>query len=439
MAQNEFAVTNGIPVLRTHDIGTTQHSKNDLETYLRSINHLYTAATYNLLTHNCNNFSDCLTKYLTGNGIPSYIIDLPQTVFSSPRGAMLRPMFENMQNSIQGNTSSRMDPFGGYSSGSTQQSITSPSVSVPIDFSDQPRPPIPPHVLSPYELSPKPLISAEVDPNTLKIMTNKILKVVENISESDAALIMQTSSYLITKNTQQPDSYPETSIFPLLSRLIAEVPASQLPCLFMMRLLVLPSVPWIETFPEVVQATVGVLIERVVAGASAFGSAPAAVMAWCTVSNILATRAGQLFVFSSDFGNRLLDAAATGLSHDRKDMRAICNAVVLNFTFACTNCAEGGGWRQLSGSDSQQELHASAVQILCAVMEGVLDEQDEACRIRRLTILLRTLRACGGSALSLASDIGLVEVVTELSKASNSSAPEKTLVADLRIIAGIQL
>lgn len=43
----------------------------------------------------------------TGTGIPSYIIDLPRTVFSSPGGAMLRPMIESMSRGMYS-----ADPFG---------------------------------------------------------------------------------------------------------------------------------------------------------------------------------------------------------------------------------------------------------------------------------------------------------------------------------------
>ena len=82
-------------------MGVTTKTMAELQTYLHSINHQFTAATYNLLTNNCNNFSDACVNFLVNHGIPSFIIDLPNIVFSTPMGAMLRPMIENMQNQIK--------------------------------------------------------------------------------------------------------------------------------------------------------------------------------------------------------------------------------------------------------------------------------------------------------------------------------------------------
>ncbi|RZC87334.1 hypothetical protein C5167_041386 [Papaver somniferum] len=47
----------------------------------------YTAETYNLLRHNCNNFSNEVALFLVGTNIPDYILELPNDVLSSPMGA----------------------------------------------------------------------------------------------------------------------------------------------------------------------------------------------------------------------------------------------------------------------------------------------------------------------------------------------------------------
>jgi hypothetical protein len=56
----------------------------------------YTAETYDLITNNCNNFSDDVCQFLVGKCVPEAITGLPQRVFSTPLGAMLRPMIEAM-------------------------------------------------------------------------------------------------------------------------------------------------------------------------------------------------------------------------------------------------------------------------------------------------------------------------------------------------------
>ena len=39
--------------------------------------------TYNLLEHNCNNFSNEIAKILVGKGIPQHIIDLPKEILNT--------------------------------------------------------------------------------------------------------------------------------------------------------------------------------------------------------------------------------------------------------------------------------------------------------------------------------------------------------------------
>jgi hypothetical protein len=103
----------------------------------RDIAPRYTTETYDLLTNNCNNFrcplpacpkqppraaphhhlgplsastlmklpltlglgvvSNEAVTFLLGEGIPNHILDLPETVFSSPGGMMLRPLVEQVR------------------------------------------------------------------------------------------------------------------------------------------------------------------------------------------------------------------------------------------------------------------------------------------------------------------------------------------------------
>ncbi|XP_073976920.1 uncharacterized protein isoform X2 [Rhodnius prolixus] len=49
---------------------------------------------YHLLNHNCNNFSDTLSNFLVGTGIPSHILNLPDEIINTPFGATIRPFIE---------------------------------------------------------------------------------------------------------------------------------------------------------------------------------------------------------------------------------------------------------------------------------------------------------------------------------------------------------
>ena len=43
----------------------------------------YRSESYDLLNHNCNNFSNEFVEFLTGNSIPEKIVNLPQVVVTA--------------------------------------------------------------------------------------------------------------------------------------------------------------------------------------------------------------------------------------------------------------------------------------------------------------------------------------------------------------------
>ncbi|KAK8763422.1 uncharacterized protein LOC144109401 [Amblyomma americanum] len=56
----------------------------------------YKGSTYNLLRHNCNNFSQDVAMFLTGKSIPREILELPDEFLRTPLGNTLIPLFENL-------------------------------------------------------------------------------------------------------------------------------------------------------------------------------------------------------------------------------------------------------------------------------------------------------------------------------------------------------
>jgi hypothetical protein len=78
----------GTPI-RVEDLGVTHVPREVFEEFLREIGPRYTPATYKLLSHNCNNFSNEAAQFLAGAAIPSYILELPNQVMNSPVGALI--------------------------------------------------------------------------------------------------------------------------------------------------------------------------------------------------------------------------------------------------------------------------------------------------------------------------------------------------------------
>ncbi|KEQ60912.1 DUF862-domain-containing protein [Aureobasidium melanogenum CBS 110374] len=71
-------------------LGKTEIPLDDILEYLDSLKETYTAESYDLFKHNCNNFSNDFSMFLVGKGIPDHITALPETVLNTPFGAMMK-------------------------------------------------------------------------------------------------------------------------------------------------------------------------------------------------------------------------------------------------------------------------------------------------------------------------------------------------------------
>ncbi|XP_011704375.1 PREDICTED: uncharacterized protein LOC105459800 isoform X3 [Wasmannia auropunctata] len=71
--------------------------------FLEYINGLGTSTfapgTYNLFKHNCNSFTEEVSNFLVGKGIPKYILDLPEEILQTPIGQALGPLIETLSSS----------------------------------------------------------------------------------------------------------------------------------------------------------------------------------------------------------------------------------------------------------------------------------------------------------------------------------------------------
>ncbi|XP_053209592.1 uncharacterized protein LOC128393417 isoform X3 [Panonychus citri] len=69
--------------------------------YINTLNSTsFGVGTYDLFKHNCNNFSNEVAQFLTGNGIPPEIINLPSEVLSTNFGQILSRYQSPIENSI---------------------------------------------------------------------------------------------------------------------------------------------------------------------------------------------------------------------------------------------------------------------------------------------------------------------------------------------------
>ena len=130
-------VASHMPPCQMINMGTTEINKELFEEFLESVRPRFTMQTYDLIRNNCNNFSDCVCNFLVGKSIPAEITGLPERVFSSPMGQMLRPMVEQMQSQIGGGAS----PIPGFGGGDSSVGGFPPArITPPANVSQQHNP-----------------------------------------------------------------------------------------------------------------------------------------------------------------------------------------------------------------------------------------------------------------------------------------------------------
>jgi PPPDE putative peptidase domain/PUL domain len=86
----------GVPV-HVYDLGSTEIDEALFIEFLDGLRGRYNVSTYDLFSNNCNNFSNEVALFLTGQLVPAHITGLPQEILATPFGAMIKPMLEQMQ------------------------------------------------------------------------------------------------------------------------------------------------------------------------------------------------------------------------------------------------------------------------------------------------------------------------------------------------------
>ena len=84
--------------LKVIEMGETEIPYELFLEFLNDINAEYTEEKYNIISHNCNNFSNEVCEFLVGKKIPDWITGLPNEILSTPLGQMLLPSLQAMTN-----------------------------------------------------------------------------------------------------------------------------------------------------------------------------------------------------------------------------------------------------------------------------------------------------------------------------------------------------
>jgi len=437
--EGHFQSSNQLPPDRLISLGVTTKTQAELVAYLQSVSHLYTQQTYDLINNNCNNFSDCLCRFLlSGRGIPTEIVDLPRIVFSTPGGAMLRPMIENMQNNIRAQSGSGMDPFAAASGSRDFENNLSNSVRTAVMDLVHERTTT--ATMTPVTASLEEACLISSDSSRLISFSKKLLDLKDKdglkaLSDEEATLlegIVRDLTGAVATSITCP-----MEVYDALQRLLGEYPQAQLSCLFLGRLLLLQDSRTDLRKVGFVQS----LLQRLAAAATdetQFASPAAHVMAVCAVSNLLSNQHAISSVLSDGVERSIYDDVVNislhGLGHAKIEMRLISATLAYNYVLLHTKDSQLSHlWSPSTGTDA--EMNPNAMQLLLGALEGLADEADRNIRRRRLSIVCRITRAYGQVAGDLIRDLGLAELFDGLSSLQGGlalEAPEIDIVNEIK-------
>ena len=106
------------------NMGITHLPMDTILEYLDGLKEVYSAESYDLFAHNCNNFTNDFGMFLVGKGIPEHITNLPRRVLDTPFGQMLKPQIDVSMRSI---TQAPVSPSPSSSVASRANGSTGPS------------------------------------------------------------------------------------------------------------------------------------------------------------------------------------------------------------------------------------------------------------------------------------------------------------------------
>ena len=414
----------GIKPVQVLLLGHTSVDEATLMDYIRGISPRFTQATYNLFTHNCNNFSNEVSQFLLGKGIPAHIINLPNEVLSTPLGQMLAPMITQMQDSMYGNAHTQgdaVDPFTALA-GSAAAASAPAAAAAPAPA---PAPATVAAVPASHELetAARPLVST--DTSVLKVVIDRLLKrgalVPEEESVARAAVARLAAGTVSSDGkTEEGGSDADTKAFTsVLRRIIVATNNTAGPALCLLRSAVLDGgfLGDLIAEPDALRTVISNLASQV------YTTVTPRLMALATLSNLFATSAGATFMITSEgLLSQAIDAGLGALASDnRVQVRQLGAALLHNTVLKLDPLVEG-------------RLSDDLGLVLCSLCESVDDADEEATR-RRLLAIGRLVSRAGDAAGELVYAAELLPSIEGITTNGAYSEALRALAAEVVALA----
>ena len=352
-----FRRNTGMFPIQVISLGTTTVTQAEFERWSATMMTLgrYSAAAYDLLSRNCNNFSQdtAIQGLKVSTGAPQWILDVPGRFLSSPMGQMVRPMLQNMQlTNVEG-----AEAIGGTVAPATT-TPSNPWADIPshkeTNAAEVPKSPI-------LDGLTKPLLAN--DKSTVPLCVKKVRACLEEPDHSalDRFLILWT-------HAEPMDSLLLRKVCDAIYACITTDPSVVSFALMLLRVVILKTttgdsldcVTWIRTNLGSVESPL-------------HSSAAARAMAWMCFANWISKCPTESFI------DEMIDLAITDLpqaSQPRPEVRQAASAFLFNASLM----------KLRNGDFADSEVSDVEISLLCSALENITDEPDALVQLRRLMI-----------------------------------------------------
>jgi desumoylating isopeptidase 1 len=427
---HQFRRMTGMYPIQTLHLGTTLASRAEFEAWCASAarNGRYTAASYDLLERNCNNFSHdaALEGLRLSQGVPEWILQVPQKFLSSPMGQMVRPILQNMQVSGGSGNSAPFSstPTSSFSGASSMVTSTasSPSQGNNSQLSDEPKAGTP--TLDTFS---KPLISK--DSKTVLLCVKKL---VTGLADPDDQQTLQEIGKCLASNSKISGAQLDRA-FDIISQNLLPLEENKnedklaVPVTFVLmflRVLVLQAEGSKRGESPLFRCIDWICQQLQEAKESSHVSATASrTMAYLVLAN--AASVPGLYEIPTDMleSTLLTDWALT--TQSRPEVRQAAAALAYNYVLSAAPAKE-----DCDGSISDQ-----MVSLLCASMEGLEAETDSTTRLRRILVAGRILRPVecntNETVQSLLTELGFLDTLHNLAEKNSGDKESRSLAKEL--------
>eukprot|EP00903_Cladosiphon_okamuranus_P013917 g12945.t1 len=431
------------------ELGSTDISQELFEDFNREVQPRYTAQTYDLMKHNCNNYTNEASQFLLGKGIPNFIVGLPEEVLNSPMGGTLRPLLEQMTTQMNG-----ADPYSALHHQQQQVGANATAAGAGAAAGTaMAQPPVP----TPAAAAVAAAAAAEqraaaaagasqqcraasfpiLDKHTKPLVGSDTAKAAPGVVARLKALGASVDSLLSEEERGVLDALPASMAAPKTSpvtpgsfRLMQKVVTkgsgwpqkAEFLALVLVSLMVLHKAEGAEmenAMKEVAKRTQATGDDQL--------SAQSLSMAVCAAANSFGTPSGGEYMTRADVMPGWLDTSLSGLQHERGEVRQMCSALLNNYSLLLASAKKAGG--------TPSEMSDEVTQILFGVLDGLRDETSQLVALRRVLSAARLIQACGPESSNLVNDVGLRDQV-EGFVGKSKEGEAKSAAAELMILLG---